>query len=225
MKYKIIIVLITLFTLLIHPMDSSESTNMELTTQELDIIVNNMKIKSLQEEINKEYNKFYLTLDSIQTNNNHVSKRTANFIKKLTCDAVNNNALPSIVIAQAAIETGYGRSNKLGNNIFGIKGRGIKTKTKEFSRGKFITLYSEFQYFNTLDDAIARHFEIISRYDFKTRDYVEWAFKIKRGGYATDPNYPIKLIYIIKKFELDRLDRIQEMNNRLCELENFNVLS
>jgi flagellum-specific peptidoglycan hydrolase FlgJ len=219
MKQKLILILVILFTLMFNPTNVSRSATINMTQMEMDILNNELRINLLEKQINDEYSEFYSSLEKIN------SKTTKQFISDLACNAVNNKALPSIVIAQASLETGYGKYMKLGNNIFGIKGKGIITKTKEFQRGRFVTLYDEFQYFKSLDDAMARHFEIIRRYDFETRDYVEWAFKIKRGGYATDPNYPTKLIYIIQKFELDRLDRIQEMEQRLVELKNFNVLA
>ena len=99
-----------------------------------------------------------------------------------------------------------------------IKGRGIKSRTKEFVNGRFITIYSEFQYFKTKKLAFERHFEIVNRYGVKGDNYVDWINTIVLHGYATDPNYDKKLSYIIKKFQLDRLDKIQKLNLELNKL-------
>ena len=61
------------------------------------------------------------------------------------------------------------------------------------------------------------HIEIIhffltgrSRYSFlfdiKTSNYEAWAKGLKKAGYATDPEYPDKLISLIERFDLTRYD-------------------
>lgn len=37
-------------------------------------------------------------------------------------------------------------------------------------------------------------------------DYKSWAYALKRKGYATNPNYAIKLIRLIQRYRLDELD-------------------
>jgi flagellum-specific peptidoglycan hydrolase FlgJ len=193
--------------------------NREAEMARLSIIVHRFK---LIDDINKEYDAFY---NNLFVNYDNKSKRrhrkNVEFIDKISCHALDSEALPSIAIAQAILETGYGRHNKLKNNIFGIKGKGIKSKTKEFYNGKFVKIKSEFQYFNTLDQAFDRHYNIIGKYGYQSRDYKEWAHRIKDCGYATDPNYAEKLIYIIEKHDLSRLDRIQELNGSLDSLNNI----
>jgi len=38
-------------------------------------------------------------------------------------------------------------------------------------------------------------------------DYENWAYGLKKAGYATDPNYPQKLIQIIEELELYQYDK------------------
>jgi LysM repeat protein len=38
-------------------------------------------------------------------------------------------------------------------------------------------------------------------------DYKAWAFGLKKAGYATDPEYPTKLIKLIEDYELHQYDR------------------
>lgn len=174
---------------------------------------------NLIRQVSGEYDRFYDNLH-IKKDNFSMRKHQKNikFINKILCYALESKSLPSIAIAQAILETGYGKFNKLEHNIFGIKGRGIKSKTKEFVNGRYITIKSEFQKFNALKEAFNRHYEIIGVYGYQSRNYKEWAYRIKECGYATDPSYAKKLIYIIEKHDLSRLDKIQELNKSLNSL-------
>ena len=176
----------------------------EIQKNELQLLLN---LNSINNEINYEYQKFY-EIQSFYSNKRHI-----NFINNIVCHAMKSKSLPSISIAQAILETGYGKYNKLGYNLFGIKGNDIKSKTKEFVNGKYISIYSKFQNFNNFDDAFIRHYDIIKKYKFDNNNYADWANKIQSCGYATDPNYSKKLIHIIEKHELFRLDKIQALNN------------
>lgn len=179
----------------------------KLSEEEKAMIHNNVKRNVIALKIEKEYDLFFSNLDKVKA-----PQFTIEFINKLRCDAIDSKSLPSIVIAQAALETGYGKHNKLKNNIFGIKGRGIVTKTKEFYNGRFITIRAEFQYFPTIKDAFNKHYQILNRYGVYGYDYKTWINRIVICGYATDPNYDNKLNYIIEKFQLQRLDNIQKLN-------------
>jgi flagellum-specific peptidoglycan hydrolase FlgJ len=209
---RLIFGLLIFMAVLLYPVET-ESLGVTIDNEEMKNDLLTLKKKLLLEKIDTKLENFYLGLQG-----KHSYEYVVNFIDKLTCKAINSEALPSIIIAQAALETGYGKYNKLGNNIFGIKGRGIKTKTKEWHRDRFIIIYDQFQYFPTLDAAINRHYQIINRYDFKTRDYIEWATKIYLGGYATDPNYAKKLIYIIDRYNLTELDQVQELHTQYEKL-------
>ena len=39
-------------------------------------------------------------------------------------------------------------------------------------------------------------------------DYIQGAWALKRSGYATDSQYPLKLMRIIKQYNLQELDKI-----------------
>ena len=43
-------------------------------------------------------------------------------------------------------------------------------------------------------------------FDLRKDDYKGWAKGLKKAGYATDPKYPNKLISIIERYDLDKLD-------------------
>lgn len=118
---------------------------------------------------------------------------------------------PSVVIAMAILETGWGKY-AIGNNYFGIKGKGHVKRTKEWDGTKFITITSSFQYYESMAKSVEDHSRLLhgSRYNIgKAQSYQEAVKLIKLGGYATDPNYESKINFIINKYELYRLDEIK----------------
>lgn len=202
-----IIKLMIIIILVIDPSHFTASSTLDytMTKEEMKKLSLTMKKYRLSNHIKNEYDLFYLNLENTR-------RRNIKFINELTCHALDSKTLPSITIAQAIIETGYGKHNKLKRNIFGIKGRGIKSKTKEFVNGKYVRVRAEFQKFDSYQQAFDRHSEILNRYGITGRDYKYWANRIQDCGYATDPRYAEKLIIIIERHQLYRLDKIQEYN-------------
>jgi len=45
-----------------------------------------------------------------------------------------------------------------------------------------------------------------SLFQLEKSDYASWAHGLKKAGYATDPDYPNKLIRYIKTYQLDKYD-------------------
>lgn len=220
---KHIIKLLLVLVLLIDPSHfttSSEITKKSMSIEEYEKFSRQAKIMILKGNINKEYDAFYTNLDTMNT-----PKYVIRFIENLMCNALEGQSLPSISISQAAIETGYGRHLKLKHNIFGIKGRGIRSRTKEFINGKYVVINSEFQFIKSQKHAFQRHFEIIDNYGVKGDNYLDWIETIVSHGYATDPNYSKKLKYIIKKFQLNRLDKIQKLNLKLIKAYKNDTIS
>lgn len=128
------------------------------------------------------------------------------------------NILPSLIIAQAILESGWGRSQlaKEGNNLFGIKadkswtGDKVLIPTKEFINGKWQTINAYFRKYNSLSDAVIDHAVFLSKPRYQsvknTKDYNVACYEVWKAGYATDPKYPSKLIQIIKENELYKYD-------------------
>ncbi|KPN83570.1 hypothetical protein RZ77_08110 [Apilactobacillus kunkeei] len=133
--------------------------------------------------------------------------------------ANSNNLYASTMVAQAALESGYGTSNltQSANNLFGIKsfdGTGVKLKTLEYnSKGQAYSTYAYFKSYNSIMDSLqgyATFLTVNSRYAnvFKSqaKDGFEAATNIQKDGYATDPSYASKLINIINTYNLTTLD-------------------
>ncbi|MBP2028437.1 cell wall-associated NlpC family hydrolase [Acetoanaerobium pronyense] len=145
------------------------------------------------------------------------------FIDKLVPAAKRNhtehNILPSLTIAQAILESNWGRSRLAvqGNNLFGIKadsrwtGKRISFPTQEFVNGKMITVQAYFRAYDSVSASIEDHgrFLLTQRYAKvrQSKNYKEAANEIWKAGYATDPKYPEKLISIIEKYKLYEYDQ------------------
>lgn len=129
----------------------------------------------------------------------------------------------SIKLAQGLLESDWGRSplaNKA-NNHFGIKcgsnwsGKSFYVEDDDYDRaGKKVP--SCFRYFDDAVMSYRAHTDFLrdpskeGRYGFlfnyKSTDYKQWAHGLKKAGYATDPNYPKKLIEIIERYQLYQYD-------------------
>lgn len=131
------------------------------------------------------------------------------------------NILPSLTMAQAILETGWGRYS-IGNNIFGIKadknwkGKVKKVKTSEYVNGKKIYIDAYFKDYNSVYESLEDRFKFLQKPRYKkvvqAKDYKEACKEIKKAGYATDPNYDKKLIQIIEQNKLYEYDNISDDN-------------
>ncbi len=119
----------------------------------------------------------------------------------------------SITLAQGLLESRNGNSElaREANNHFGIK------CTPDWTGGK---VYHDddkkddcFRKYKRAEDSFEDHSKFLQRpryaalFELKPTDYKGWAHGLKKAGYATDPRYPEKLIGLIERYELDRLDR------------------
>lgn len=120
---------------------------------------------------------------------------------------------PRLIIAQAALETGWGKSVK-GNNLFGIKSHGKKdglmVQTHEVVDGKRIKVRDIFRQYDSYDQSIADYGSFLQqnkRYKLMLqaatlREQVE---ALGKSGYATDPEYADKVMAIAKSKRLEAL--------------------
>lgn len=131
------------------------------------------------------------------------------------------NIFPSITIAQAILESGYGQSGLTlkANNLFGIKAGGkwdgptITMKTQEEVNGGIIVIKAKFRAYNSWEESILDHVNFLeenSTYTkngvFSAANYVEQAEALRRAGYATDSSYPQKLCDLIEMYNLTQYD-------------------
>lgn len=127
------------------------------------------------------------------------------------------NLFASITIAQAILESDWGRSDLAvdSHNLFGIKGsfndQSSTLPTDEFENGERITIEASFKKYDTIQESMVDHIDFLKggTYDaIKTStDYKEAAYALQNGGYATDPHYAEKLIELIEQFHLNKYDQ------------------
>ena len=120
---------------------------------------------------------------------------------------------PRIVIAQAALETGWGTSVK-GNNLFGIKSHGKKdglmVQTHEVVDGERIKVRDSFRQYDSYDESIADYGSFLKqnkRYKpiLQAATLREQVEALGKSGYATDPEYADKVMAIAKSKRLEVL--------------------
>ena len=148
-----------------------------------------------------------------------MSAKTDNFINVIAPIAVelyNNNAdwvLPSVMIAQAALESGWDASGE--HSLFGIKGAGVEAKTSEYINGNYVEVIDSFRIYPDIASACVDYWDLITknpRYakvknnpDYKAA--VDGLIHTTDGlSYATSPTYIEKVISIIEEFNLTRFD-------------------
>ena len=140
----------------------------------------------------------------------------------------------SIKMAQALLESGAGKSTlaREANNHFGIKcggsweGDTFFREDDDYHKGKLIK--SCFRKFDSVHDSYMAHSDFLTtqqRYSFlfaiPNHDYKAWAKGLRKAGYATDKSYSQKLIDLIEKYELYKLDQLNsyEGDILLAELD------
>ena len=127
----------------------------------------------------------------------------------------------SITLAQALHESNYGTSELAvsANNHFGIKcksswiGDTYFYKDDDYdNKGRLIE--SCFRMYETDIDSYVDHSNfLMSRPNYNRlffldkSDYKAWAYGLKSSGYATDPQYALKLINKIEKYGLNQYDQ------------------
>lgn len=120
----------------------------------------------------------------------------------------------SIKIAQGILESGAGRGSLTtrSNNHFGIKchvgwtGESVRHDDDELQ--ECFRKYNDPRYsFRDHSLFLTSRPRYSNLFSLKKDDYKAWAKGLRQAGYATDPKYPDKLINIIERYELYKLDQ------------------
>lgn len=117
------------------------------------------------------------------------------------------------LVAQAALETGWGRRLAGGNgtatshNLFGIKATGgwrggkVDTATHEYVNGQRVTERAAFRSYGSPADSFADYTRLLKNARYSEArgsggDVHHFAKALQRAGYATDPAYAAKIVAI-----------------------------
>lgn len=126
---------------------------------------------------------------------------------------------PAVLVAQAALETGWGKSimrqqdGSNSHNLFGIKAQGswkgpeARAITSEFRDGKMVKETADFRSYSSYADSFHdlvsllqnsdRYKEVVNSAD-KPEQFVK---ELQKAGYATDPDYASKISQIAKQMK------------------------
>jgi len=156
-----------------------------------------------------------------------MSAKTDNFINSTKRGAiwqgVRHSVPPSIIMAQAILESGWGESGLSvnANNYFGIKagggwtGQTYNADTHEYYDGVLTYTNAEFRAYKSPYGSFKDHSKFLkenprysSLFNLKPTDYKGWAEGLKAAGYATSPEYASKLITLVEQYNLNRFDKM-----------------
>ena len=167
-------------------------------------------------------------------------------VQEVFCDSRGVN--PSVVIAQAILESGYGTS-KLSkyNNIFGLNNYNdgylvnagyVLIEVPQEKNGKLYYNYEKMATFDNLLDCIKSLKKWYTRPKYINplreagSDSTRQITAIKKCGYATDSGYVAKIVNIIKRHNLTQYDTLYTIQcgaysieaNAIAEVKRLNKL-
>lgn len=167
-------------------------------------------------------------------NMQRIAEWTAKMLDAAEATAKATGCSPQAIVAQAALETGWGKS-AIGFNIFGIKcgsnwtGKKQLVTTREFINGQYITIQDWFRDYDSFADSMADHFKFLkenTRYAnvFDPNDTMsdEDYFKhLAADGYATDPNYATSLLGMLASVQ--SVERHMTNDEGVCRQGSFRL--
>ena len=148
-------------------------------------------------------------------NNNEFIEKIGTMAK---ADMNKTKILASLTIAQAILESNWGRSSLAqapNYNLFGIKGtyngQSCTFPTSECYNGKWVQVKANFRKYPSWAESIADHSALFNNYNRYANlrgctDYKLACRYVREDGYATDPAYTNKLINLIETYNLNRFD-------------------
>ncbi|MES1221980.1 MAG: glucosaminidase domain-containing protein [Bacteroidota bacterium] len=139
-----------------------------------------------------------------------IQEYIANY-KDLAIEEMVRTGVPaSVTLAQGIHETEAGESDlvKKSNNHFGIKCKsnwtGESVRHDDDARGEC------FRKYDNAEDSYKDHSDFLksspryaSLFNIDPTDYEDWAWGLKKAGYATNPKYPQILIKLIEQYNLN----------------------
>ena len=186
------------------------------------------KVRNIENKSSKSIERFFKSMSSKERTHWYV-----NTYRKIAINEMKKYSIPaSITMAQGILESnsGMGSLAMKSNNHFGIKchksWRGKKVYHDDDEKGECFRKYKnpeksyrDHSLFLVNRDRYEDLFKI------KGGNYVKWAIGLKSAGYATDPSYAQKLISLIDRYELWKLDGLKKPIKSKKELKQKNVKS
>ena len=125
---------------------------------------------------------------------------------------------PEYLVAQAALETGWGKhmqrtaDGQGSNNLFGIKshgwqGRSAAASTSEYINGRFVRQTGSFRQYDSFAHSFNDYVDFLQqnpRYQRALQvagNAEQYVRELQRAGYATDPDYAAKISRIARQIQ------------------------
>lgn len=231
------------------PKESIQSNSLESEEQETSIEEDSVTDDSSPEDVYSAEEIREKAIDMVEAENNttvHTSStrsisKTQSFINAISSEAVaiaNKYKLyPSVLVAQAALESAFGTSTLAYSpnyNLFGIKGtyngQYFSKYSKEFLDNKWVIIESNFRKYPSYLESIEDYASKLRNGPSTNNTDKSWdenfysgswrenaatyqdATKALVGKYANDPSYATSLNSIIEEYELAELDKAASEN-------------
>ncbi|CAK1223130.1 glycoside hydrolase family 73 protein [Fructobacillus fructosus] len=130
----------------------------------------------------------------------------------------------SISLAQAALESDFGQSELAvkAHNLYGVKASSgqssVTMPTKEYQDGSWVTVDASFVAYPSWQASMLAHAQLLRQgtswnkgqyaHVLAAKSYQAAAQGLVTDGYATDPDYAVKLVQVIEKYHLQRFDLV-----------------
>lgn len=193
-----------------------------------DATVYRKNLKPLAEAVARTLAAYYgLTKTDVPSPNVKVEDPQTDFIDMIVGNIKGKQLriLPSVTIAQAILESGWGKSElaKNAHNLFGIKtskdwtGKTYTKKTKEQKpTGEIYEIVADFRAYDSYADSILDHDKFFVSTPWREKNYAAvlnakeyktQAKALQACGYATSLDYSKQLINLIERLNLQQYDK------------------
>ena len=212
----------TILILYIMALNLRSNISQEISSLQEVVVMENTEQENIVEENEEDF------ISQEVYSNTYIDSEKIDFIESISDGAISNynkyGILPSITMAQAILESGWGNSELAvtHNNLFGIKadsrwnGAIATIVTSENYNDSTI---ANFRKYDSINESIEDHGKFLyenSRYAeyglFDGKNYKEQAQALENAGYSTvknengEPIYADKLIALIEKYNLMQYD-------------------
>ena len=190
---------------------STQESDNNITEDSVQDIKQTTYTKPVQEIVQAKTVSEQISQDTTKSKNGKIYNNPQDFVEDMTAAYTKALAAKGIstdyakmLVAQDALESNWGKSSLAKDfNFGGIKAvKGVpfvEKETKEYdSKKEMHRTKSKFRKFNSLDDYVNYKIDLLSgkRYQAFIGDPSQFYFRVKAGGYATDPNYVEKLLNV-----------------------------
>lgn len=177
------------------------------------------KIDVAKKETNKEA---LITKTTESTSTTMINDFVSSIWSKAKHAAESMGLDPKMLIAQAALETGWGRSiakdadGSSSNNLFNIKSRSnalndsVEVKTTEYIADTPIKINASFRKYASIEESFNDYVSLIKNSDrykealANAGNVERYVSELSKAGYATDPSYGSKILSIYHGDELNQ---------------------